>query len=163
MTSPVRLGVCPAGASIPTGVFNHRFEALFPQAGALGCAVCFAPPLFLPVYLSENMGPRGLLAVALPAHSFHNPPLWVWPRCHGSFTPQLPVSALPTGLDECLSFISLVVGLPCSSVFCQFLLFSVFKLLLSLFWLCEEAQCVYLHLHLGFFQFHSFRTSFYLI
>ena len=27
--------------------------------------------------------------------------------------------------------------------------FIVFKLLLSFFWLCEEAQCVYLCLHLG--------------
>ena len=42
-TSPVRLGVSPAAAPPPTGVFNQRFEALFPQAGALGCAVCFAP------------------------------------------------------------------------------------------------------------------------
>ena len=25
------------------GCFNQRFEALFPRAGALGCAVCFAP------------------------------------------------------------------------------------------------------------------------
>ena len=30
MTSPVRLGVSPAAASTPTGVFNQRFEALFP-------------------------------------------------------------------------------------------------------------------------------------
>ena len=43
MTSPVRLGVSPAAAPTPTGVFNQRIEALFPQAGALGCAVCFAP------------------------------------------------------------------------------------------------------------------------
>ena len=42
-TSPVRLGVSPAAAPTPTGVFNQRIEALFPQAGALGCAVCFAP------------------------------------------------------------------------------------------------------------------------
>ena len=42
-TSPVRLGVSPATASTPTGVFNQRFEALFPHAGALGCMVCFAP------------------------------------------------------------------------------------------------------------------------
>ena len=42
-TSPVRLGVSPAAAPIPTGVFNQRFEASFPHAGALGCAVCFAP------------------------------------------------------------------------------------------------------------------------
>ena len=34
-------------------------------------------------------------------------------------------------------------------IFCQFWLFFVFKLLLSFFWLCEEAQCVYLRLHLG--------------
>ena len=39
--SPVRLGVSPAAASTPIGVFNQRFEALFPRAGALGCAVCF--------------------------------------------------------------------------------------------------------------------------
>ena len=37
-----------------------------------------------------------------------------------------------------------------SSIFCQFWLFFVFKLLLSFFWLCEGAQCVYLCLHLGF-------------
>ena len=42
-TSPVRLGVSPAAAPNPTGVFNQRFEALFPGAGALGCVVCFAP------------------------------------------------------------------------------------------------------------------------
>ena len=42
-TSPVRLGVSPAAAPTPMGVFNQRFEALFPRAGALGCAVCFAP------------------------------------------------------------------------------------------------------------------------
>ena len=42
-TSPVRLGVSPAAAPTPTGVLNQRFEALFPQAGALGYAVCLAP------------------------------------------------------------------------------------------------------------------------
>ena len=41
-TSPVRLGVSPAAAPTPRGAFNQRFEALFPRAGALGCAVvCF--------------------------------------------------------------------------------------------------------------------------
>ena len=33
-------------------------------------------------------------------------------------------------------FYQLGVGLPCLSIFCQF-------------WLCEEAQCVYLRHHLG--------------
>ena len=42
-TSPVRLGVSPAATPTPTGIFNQRFEALFPRAVALGCAVCFAP------------------------------------------------------------------------------------------------------------------------
>ena len=42
-TSPVRLGVSPAAAPTPTGVFNQRFEALFRRVGALGCLVCFAP------------------------------------------------------------------------------------------------------------------------
>ena len=80
----------------PTGVFNQRFEALFPRAGALGCAVCFAPhhlsqficarvwglgmlPAAVPalfsatlsptlsVYLCTNVGPQGLLVVRLPA------------------------------------------------------------------------------------------------
>ena len=65
-TSPVRLGVSPAAASTLTGVFSQRFEALFPCAGALGCAVCFAPPLFLLVYLHGNVGLLGPLAPALP-------------------------------------------------------------------------------------------------
>ena len=34
--STVRLGVSSAAASTPTGVFSHRFEALFPCTGALG-------------------------------------------------------------------------------------------------------------------------------
>ena len=95
-TSPGRLGVSPAAAPTPTGVFSQRFEALFPRAGALGCAVCFAPhrsswfiyarmwgrgvlPTALPVpfsttlspalsvYLCANVGPQGLLVVRLPA------------------------------------------------------------------------------------------------
>ena len=42
-TSPVRLGVSPAAASNPTGVFTQRFEALFPRTGALGYTAGFAP------------------------------------------------------------------------------------------------------------------------
>ena len=155
--SPVRLGVPPA-ASTPTGVFNQRFEALFPCTGALGCSVCFAPPPFLPVYLCTNVGRQGLpatslwglLATAWPA-PFHNPPpRWVHQLlpCHKSSPPRLSISAPPTGLDECFFFISLVVGLPYSLILCKFWLFFVFKLLLCFFWLCEEAQCAYLCCHL---------------
>ena len=95
-TSLVRLGVSPTAASTPMGVFNQRFEVLFPRTGALGCMVCFAPrrlsqficarmwgrgvlPATLPapfsatlslalsVYLCANVGPQGLLVVGLPA------------------------------------------------------------------------------------------------
>ena len=149
--SPVSLGVSAAAASTPTGVFNQRFEALYPCARALGCMVSFPPPLFLPIYLCENVEPQGLpatdlwglLAAAWPA-LFHNPPpCWVRqpPPCHESSQPRLPVSTPPTSLDECFFFISLVVRLPYRSIFCQFWLFFVFKLL-SFFCLCEEAQCV---------------------
>ena len=75
-----------------------------------GCGVC---------YLSH-----------CPPRLFHNsPPLWVQPsRCESS-PPWLPISTPPTGLDECFFFISLVVGLLCGSIFCQFWLVFVFKLL----------------------------------
>ena len=85
----VRLGVSAATASAPTGVFNHRFEALFPRTGALVPAVCpglsmrmwgrrvlpaalpapFSAALSpaLSVYLCTNVGPQGLLVVRLPA------------------------------------------------------------------------------------------------
>ena len=67
--SPVRLGVSPAATSTPTGVFNQRVEALFPHAGALGCAVevCLILQLFLPVYLHVNVGPPSPQATTLPA------------------------------------------------------------------------------------------------
>ena len=107
--------------------------------------VCLATLLLLPVYLCMNVGPRGVLAAAWSA-PFHSPPLLF---CCTSSLPWLPMSSPPTGLDECFFFISSVVGLPYSSIFCQFWLFFIFKLLLSFFWLCEEEQCVYLCLHFG--------------
>ena len=120
--------------------------------------VCFAPPPFLPVYLCVKVGPQGLpattlwgmLAAAWPA-PFHNlPPCRVRQLpCRECSQPPLPVSTPRTSLDECFFFISLVVRLPYSFIFCQFWLCFVFKLLLSFFCLCKEAQCVYLCLCLG--------------
>ena len=140
----MRLGVSPTAASTPTGVFNQRFEVLFPCAGALGCTVCFAPPPFILVYLCTNVGLRGLLEVGLPAPFVpYSASLLFPPRQCESSPPWLPISAPPIGLDECFFFfISLVVGLPCCSIFCRF-------------WLCEEAQCVYLRLHFGSLYFLS--------
>ena len=135
-------GVSPPDASTPTGVFTHRFEALFPQAGALGCVVCLAPHLFLPVYLLVNVGPPTLPASCSLAHLAPQSTTSLGPPAAtllGVLSTRLPGSTPPTTLDECFFFKSLVVRLPCSSIFCQFWLFFVFKLLLSFFWLCEEA------------------------
>ena len=134
-TSPVRLGVSPAAAPTPMGVFNHRFEALFPGAVALGCAVCFAPrrssglsmllwgcgllpALCLPRspplrvrpsgFICANVWPQGLLVLGLPAPFVpHSASLGPATATRVLSTP-VPVSAPPTSLDECLFFISLV-------------------------------------------------------
>ena len=131
-TSPVRLGVSPAAVSTPTGVFNQWFEVLFPQAGALGCAVCFAPPPFLPVYLCTNVGLQGLLAVALPA----------------PFVPQSATSLGPAALPQvlhphCLSLPLLPVWMNVYFLFpwCQ----TSFRSIFCQFWLWEEAQCCLLY------------------
>ena len=112
----------------PTGVFSQWFEALFPRAGALDCVVCLA----LPVYLHINAGLPSPTAAALPQ----------------VLSTRLPISAPPTSLDECLFFNSWLSDFHTV----QFSVSSgcfLFLNLLSFFWLCEEAQCVYLRLHLG--------------
>ena len=111
-TSPVRLGVSPAAAPTPRGVFNQRFEALFPRSGALGCAVCFAP-CHSPGLSVRECGAAGSASgqTACPVRPMlcqSQLPVFVPPWQRESSQPQLPVSAPPTGLDECLLFISLV-------------------------------------------------------
>ena len=114
--SPVRLGVSAAAASTPTGVFYQRSEALFLALEPWVARGLSAPQLFLSVYLHANVGLPGPLAATLPQV------LSIW----------LPISTPPTSLDECVFFISLVVGLPYSSIFCQFWLFFVFKFVVVL-------------------------------
>ena len=130
-TLPMSLGVSPTAASTPTGVFTQWFEALFLPAGTLGCGVCHPVHQLLPCWP----------AAAFPTLLHNPPPRWVHqlPPCRESSPRRLPISAPPTGLDECFFFISLVVRLPNSSIFCQFWLVFVFKLLFSLFWLCDES------------------------
>ena len=132
MNSPVRLGVSPI-AAIPTGFYRQRFEALFPCAGTLSCVVSLTPHLFLLVYLHANVGLPAPLAAGSPTPVLQTPP------CHESSPPQLPVSAPPTGFNECFFLNSSVAELPYILIFWQFRLFFVFNLLLSFFWLCEEA------------------------
>ena len=63
----------------------------------------------LSVYLHANVGPQGLLVVRLPApfvpHSASLGPA----RATRVLSALVPISAPPTGLDECLFFISLVL------------------------------------------------------
>ncbi|KAF6104411.1 hypothetical protein HJG60_011347 [Phyllostomus discolor] len=131
MNSSERLGVSPVASSL-TGVFNQRSGALFPRARTLGCVVYLTPQLFLPVYLHSDVGllaPRGTCYLAESSLPGHPSPrlLPVW-RNVSSFTPWL--WYFPT------------VQFSVSSGYFLFLN-------LSSFWLCEEAQCIYLRLHLG--------------
>ena len=107
MNSPVRLGVSPT-ASSPTGFFSvWGLEALFPCTETLGCVVCLAPQLFLPVYPHANMGLPSPPAISLPQ----------------VLSTQLSMSVSPTGLDECFFFNSLVVRLPYNLIFWQVFFF----------------------------------------
>ena len=58
-TSPVRLGVSPAAAPTPMGVFNQRFEALFLLCWSPGLRGLLRSPPFVQVYLCTNVGPWG--------------------------------------------------------------------------------------------------------
>ena len=138
MNSPVRLGVSPTAASTPTGVFNQWFEALFSHAGTLGCVVCS--------WVYQLLPHQPAAALPTPLHNLSPP--WV----------HQPPPCLESSLPSCPSLLLLRVWMNVSSLstwsldfhtvlFCQFWLFFVFKL--SFFWLCKEAHCVYLRLHLG--------------
>ena len=88
------------------------------------------------VYLCANVGPQGLLVVRMPALFVPHFASLGPARDTGVLSARAAISAPPTSLDVCFFFYLLGVGLPCRSIFYQF-------------WLCEEAQCVYLRLHLG--------------
>ena len=63
----------------------------------------------LSVYLCTTVGPQGLLVVRLPAPFIPHSASLGPPRQRESSLPRLPISAPPTGLDECLFFIYLVL------------------------------------------------------
>ena len=126
---------------------HHTFlqpEVLRPYvalAGNLGCMVCLTPQLFLSVYPHANKR----LSWSANCCSHH---LAMCPLC-----------------PDCLSWLLLSVWMnvpsltPWLSDFhtVQFSgssgCFLFQNLLLSFFWLCKEAQCIYLCLHLGWPNF----------
>ena len=131
----MRLGVSPTATSTPTGVFSQSFEALFPCTGTLGCTVYLVPQLFLPVYLYSSVGP----------------PHWVCqpqPFCKSSSPSCLSLPLLPVWMNVFsltpwlwdFHTVRFSVSSGC---------FLFLNLLLTFFWLCEGAQCVYLRPNLG--------------
>ena len=127
-SSCMKPGVSPA-VSTPTGVFSQTFEALFPQAGSLGCAVCLAPQLFLLVCPHANVGPP-----APPPCPESSPPSCLSPP----FLPDWVNVSLSPWFSSSMQFDFLAV-----------LVVLVLKLFfLPFFWLCEEVKCFYLRLHL---------------
>ena len=90
---------------------------LFTNGGPPGGCYPFALPdpfsatlsLALSVYLCANVGPQGLLVVRLPAPFFPYSTSLGPSMATGVFSAPVPISTPPTGLDECLFFISLVL------------------------------------------------------
>ena len=133
----------------PQIITARGFEALFPCTGPLGCAVSLVSQSFLLVYAHSNVGPPSLLVAALPApstnHSLAAGPL------HPSYLSLslLPVWMNVSSLTTWLSDFHTFWFFGSSSYF-------LFLKLLSFFWLCDEAKCIYLHLHLGWKSLHPF-------
>ena len=116
----------------PPQNFTFRsFQALFLHTGTLGCMVCLTPQLLLVIYLYTNVGPPTLPAAALPV------PIYQLTHCYESSPLSFPSVPL------------LLVWFHTVQFFDSSGCFLFLNWLLSLFWLCKKAQCVYLHLHLG--------------
>ena len=135
MNCPVRLGVSPTAASTPTGVCSQRFEASFPRwsPGLRGLFCSHAVPPGLSMCECGAAGSASYHLVG--SASCHLAcPLPQPATSLGLPAASLPhvLSAPPTHLEECFFFISLGVGLPYSSIFCQFWLFFVFKFVVVL-------------------------------
>ena len=122
---PVRLGVLPA-TSTPTGVFSHRFWGFISPRWSPRLHGLSHSPVVPPGIFARECG----TARSASHHLAHQ--VLQLPPCLKSCLPQLPISAPPTGLDECFFFNSLVVGLSCSLIFWQFWLFFGFKFVVVL-------------------------------
>ena len=144
MNSPVRLGVSRT-TSTPTGFFSQRcwgFISLCWNPGLLGLPRSPAVPPGLSICKCRTMcSTSGHLTQSASCNLVH-PVLQLQPCCVSS-PPLLPVwMSVPSLSPWLLDFHT--VWFSGSSDWFLFL-----KLLLSFFWLREEAMCIYLHLHLG--------------
>ena len=104
-TSPVRLGVSPAAAPTPTGVFIQRFEGLFPRAGALGYVVCFSPRRSSRFICAQMWGHRACQWSDCLPRSSHTPPVSVPPQPRVSSPPRCPSQPLlPVWMNDYFLF-----------------------------------------------------------
>ena len=117
-------GVSPATPT-PTGFFQWELYRLYFPVLEPWVTWSVLLPRCSSWFICTQMWDH-LLHQLLPA------PVLQLPPCRESSPPWLPNSTPPTGLDECFSFNSLVVGLPYSSIFWQFWLFFVFRLVVVL-------------------------------
>ena len=128
----------------PPSVFSIRgLRLYFPATGTLGCGVCLAPQSFLLGYPHVNVGPLTLPATTSPA-------LVLWPpTCCESSPPgclSRPILQVWSNVSALTPWLLDFHTVRFSGISGCFLFLN---LLLSFFCLCEEAQCEYLRLHLG--------------
>ena len=88
-------------------------------------------------------------------HSLHQPPPHLLSRplpcCESSPPSYLSLPLLPVWMNvsSLTPFLWTSIQSEFRAVLVGFFVCLFLSLLLSFFWLCEEAQCIYLHLHLG--------------
>ena len=133
MNSPVRLGVFPP-AAISTGFYNQRFWGFISPSWNPGLCSLSHSPVVPPSLSAHNCGTTQFTSCCLATHPLH-------PSC-------LSLSLLPVWIHACsltpwLSNFHTVWFSVSSGCF------SFLNLLLSFFWLYEEAKCIYLRLNLG--------------
>ena len=139
MNSPVRLGVSPAAAT-PTGFYSQRFGGFSLQCWYPGLRSLSHCPVVLPVLSACECGAASTAWPAWSA-SHHLTTCLLLPGCPSP--PLLPVwmnvsSLIPWLSNSHRAWFSGSSGC-----------FLLLNLLLSFFWLCEEANFIYLCLHLG--------------
>ena len=158
-------GVSPTAAQ-PLRVFSVRgLRLISPLRCSAGLHSLLGSPPFVPVYLCASVGPQGTTRHS-PCPVLHHsesgplglsvcecgaagpasgqtacrfrPTLRQSQSRYGHASPLHPGAGLcPSYQSRCMFlFYLLGVGLPCPLIFCQF-------------WLCKEAQCIYLRHHLG--------------
>ena len=151
MNSPVRLGVKPT-PSTPTDFYSQRSWGFISPCWSPGLCSLSHSPVVPPGLSTHKCGTTQSPTMPTLSPSHH---LAMHPFCLGFPSPPL----LPVWMNVYLT--------PWLSDFHE-VLFSIssgcflFLNLLSSFWLCEEAQCIYLCLHLGWKSKSHFYQTMYL-